>query len=455
MLKKRWLAVVAICLSIFLILALVKFFQIRAAIAFGESFPEPSETVEFQSIAYSSWQPQIKVSGEVRAPQEVELRNEVAGVIAKIGFNSGASIEKGQLLLQLDIAEEQAQLSALQPQIALAEKDFKRLSGIKNKQAVSQQLIDQARSQLGVVNGQAASIKESITNKTIVAPFDGNSGLHDFEVGEYIEADTLVAWLVGNTEELWIDFQLPQQHGKIETGQTITAEAPELFKGQRVGQVLVVGPAFSRATRSLAVRAAIANQDNTITPGSFVTVSAPTGVEQTIIRLPSTAVRFDSFGSYVFFLEQQSQQWRAKRQPVTVLAKEQYQTILQADLSEGMTVATVGAYKLREGLLVKLSGNGVLSPAAENPVDVNVSNPNTANNQGSAAELELSKIEPGNIESSESPQTPASSIEILEPTSNEPGPDLMPESKTKPNFDSAPVPTTIEAPTESEASTSE
>jgi hypothetical protein len=128
---------------------------------------------------------------------------------------------------------------------------------------------------------------------------------------------------------------------------------------------------------------------------------------------------------------------------------------LQADLSEGMTVATVGAYKLREGLLVKLSGNGVLSPAAENPVDINVSNPNTANNQGSAAELELSKIEPGNIESSESPQTPASSIEILEPTSNEPGPDLMPESKTKPNFDSAPVPTTIEAPTESEASTSE
>ncbi len=45
MLKKRWLVVVAVCLSVFLILALVKFLQIRAAIAFGESFPEPSETV--------------------------------------------------------------------------------------------------------------------------------------------------------------------------------------------------------------------------------------------------------------------------------------------------------------------------------------------------------------------------------------------------------------------------
>ncbi len=438
MLKKRWLAVVAICLSIFLILALVKFFQIRAAIAFGESFPEPSETVEFQSVAYSSWQPQIKVSGEVRAPQEVELRNEVAGVIAKIGFKSGASVEQGQLLLQLNIAEEQAQLSALQPQIALAEKDFKRLSGIKNKQAISQQLIDQARSQLGVVNGQAASIKESIANKTIVAPFNGKSGLHDFEVGEYIETDTLVAWLVGNTEELWIDFQLPQQHGKIEAGQTIAAEAPELFEGQRVGQVLVVGPAFSRATRSLAVRAVIANQDNTITPGSFVTVSAPTGAEQTIIRLPSTAVRFDSFGSYVFFLEQQSQQWRAKRQPVTVLAKEQYQTILQADLSEGMTVATVGAYKLREGLLVNLSGDGAASSANENSVTVSISDQSTIDNLSSEEEIEAGKL----------PQPPESSAEKEEPTSVEPDLELN-------LVPSIVVPSTIDAPTESEASTSE
>ncbi|MBL4670986.1 MAG: efflux RND transporter periplasmic adaptor subunit [Arenicella sp.] len=436
MLKKRWLAVVAICLSIFLILALVKFFQIRAAIAFGESFPEPSETVEFQSIAYSTWQPQIKVSGEVRAPQEIELRNEVAGVIAKIGFKSGSLIKKGQLLIQLDIAEEQAQLSALEPQIELAEQDFKRLSGIKNKQAVSQQLIDQARSQRGVVKGQAASIKESIANKTIVAPFGGNSGLHDFEVGEYIEADTLISWLVGNTDELWVDFKLPQQHGKIEAGQAITAAAPELFEGQRVGQVSVVEPAFSRTTRSLAVRAVIANQDKAITPGSFVTVSAPTGPEQTIIRLPSTAVRFDSFGSYVFLLEQQSQQWRAKRKSVTVLAKEQYQTILKTDLSEGMVVATVGAYKLREDLLVKLSGDGSVSTDAEQ-----VNHQSTADNLATTAEVGPSEL----------PQPLTSSVETIEPASDEPGANLKLE--LKPEFDAAT--TVIEAQIDSEASTSE
>lgn len=426
MLKKRWLAVIAICLSIFLILALVKFFQIRAAIAFGDSFPEPSETVEFEHVVYSSWQPQINISGEVRAPQEVRLRNEVAGVIAEIGFKSGALIKKGQLLLQLNIAEEQAQLSALQPQIELAEQDFKRLSGINNKQAISQQLIDQARSQLGVVRGQAASIKESITNKTIIAPFDGQSGLHDFEVGEYIEADTLVSWLVGNTNQLWVDFKLPQQSGKIEVDQIITVAAPALFEGQRTGKVAVVEPAYSRTTRSLAVRAIIPNQDNAITPGSFVTVSAPSGSKQTIIRLPSTAVRFDSFGSYVFLLEQQSQQWRAKRKPVTVLAKEQYQTVLKADLLEGAVIATVGAYKLREGLLVNLSGDGAAMQPSQNLAPDSSSEP---------VEAAIDKV---NSESDFEPD-PEPDLDL------EPKPELEPELEPAEN----------EAPIRSEANASE
>jgi membrane fusion protein (multidrug efflux system) len=399
MLKKRWLAVVAICLSIFLILALIKFFQIRAAIAFGESFPEPSETVEFQSIAYSTWQPKVTVSGEIRAPREVELRNEVAGMIAKIGFASGASLKKGNLLVQLDIAEEQAKLSALKPQIQLAKQDFERLSGIKNKQAISQQLIDQARSQLGVVRGQAASINESISNKTIIAPFDAISGLHDFEVGEYIAAETLIARLVGNTEVLWVDFKLPQQHAKIVVGENITVTAPELFAGQRSGQVSVIEPAFSRDTRSLGVRAVIANADKAITPGYFVTVSAPTGLEQTVIRLPSTAVRFNSFGSYVFLLEQNLAQWRAKKKPVTVLAKDQYQTVLKADLLEGALVATIGAYKLREGLLVNLSGDNKVSYETQK-----ADQKSTVNNQSIA-------IETVSQNSPKEPNSPNPSIE--------------------------------------------
>ncbi len=359
MLKKRWLAVLGLCLGIFFLLAAIKFTQIRAAIAFGESFPEASETVQSQRVSFSQWQPTIKVAGEVRAPKEVELRTETSGVIAKIGFESGAKVEEGTLLLQLDSAEEQARLAALKPQIKLAEKDYKRLSGIKNREAVSQQLIDQARSQLGVVQGEAASVRENITNKTITAPFTGRTGLHDFEVGEYINSGTLITRLVGENDELWVDFALPQQHATLNLGDGIIVSAEGLFDGAREGKVSVIEPALSRQTRSLSVRAVLPNLDKAITPGAFVNIATPIGQLQTVVRLPSTAVRTNSFGDYVFLLEKDAKnQWRAKRKPVSVLAKVENDTILKPSLTKNDIVATLGAYKLREGLLVNIESDG-------------------------------------------------------------------------------------------------
>lgn len=354
MLSKRWLAVLLFCVGIFVLLALIKFFQVRAAIEFGESFPEPSETVQYQAVAYSNWRPTIQVIGEILAPQEVVLRTETAGVIAKLGFKPGAEVKQGDVLLQLDVAEEQARLAALEPQLELARKDYERLAGIK-RQAVSQQLIDQAKSRLGVARGEVAAVKESIVNKTVIAPFDGISGLHDFELGEYIAADTLVTRLVGDTQELWVDFQLPQQHSQIDIGSIVMINAPGLFEGKLEATVSVVEPAFSRATRSLGVRAIFPKTQYAPTPGSIVNVAVPSGQTTQVVSLPSTAVRHDQFGSFVYLLNRdEADQWRASPARVVELAKAGLTSFLEPSIAEGDRVATTGAFKLSEGKLVNL-----------------------------------------------------------------------------------------------------
>lgn len=43
---RRWITVAVICVLVFVVLAGYKALLIRDAIAFGESFPEQSETVE-------------------------------------------------------------------------------------------------------------------------------------------------------------------------------------------------------------------------------------------------------------------------------------------------------------------------------------------------------------------------------------------------------------------------
>ncbi|MEO0367222.1 MAG: efflux transporter periplasmic adaptor subunit, partial [Pseudomonadota bacterium] len=60
---RPWLYAVGGCLILVVVLGFVKFTQIRAAIAFGESFPEPSETVQTTIVEYQSWQPSMTVVG--------------------------------------------------------------------------------------------------------------------------------------------------------------------------------------------------------------------------------------------------------------------------------------------------------------------------------------------------------------------------------------------------------
>ncbi|HBO93078.1 MAG TPA: efflux transporter periplasmic adaptor subunit, partial [Gammaproteobacteria bacterium] len=76
---RKWGITALSCVLIFAALAAFKVLEIRAAIAFGESFPEHSESVELAVVATTQYTPAIRVIGEMVAPQRLDLRNELAG----------------------------------------------------------------------------------------------------------------------------------------------------------------------------------------------------------------------------------------------------------------------------------------------------------------------------------------------------------------------------------------
>lgn len=350
---KPWLIVLVICITMLLILGATKFFQIKAAIEFGESFPEASETVEAQTTSLTDWQATIAVIGTLRAPQEIELRTETAGTIAQVGFASGSAVTAEQRLLQLDISEEQARLQAVTAQIELARQNVERISGLTNKSAVSKQQSDNVASQLAVAQAEAASVSEMIANKTVTAPFSGLTGLHDFEVGEYLPANTLITKLVGKTDTLWVDFSLPQQYARFKSGTKITLRAPGFDNAGLQAEVIAVEPAISEQARDLKARALLDNRNSALKPGGVINAQVPVGQVQSVFRLPSTAIRADAFGTFVFALKKDDkQQLRAVKRPVSVAAREGDFAVILGRLDVGELIATKGSFKLREGLLV-------------------------------------------------------------------------------------------------------
>lgn len=359
--KYPWTSLVVFAFLLVLVLAYVKYTQIMAAIAFGESFPEPSETVQLTQTEESSWQPMLELVGEVRASRAVELRNELDGFITAVDFVSGQAVEQGQRLLQIDISEEAAALAGAKADYELASANLNRLLALNNPDAVSRIRLDEAKAQRSTAAAAVARLESIINRKTITAPFSGRVGVHQFEVGEYLAANTQVTRLVDTQASLWVDFRLPQQYGDIAMGTpvqvtstasgTAGAAAPMIL-----GEVIAIDPDVERSSRTRRARVQIEPSPSVVS-GSLVTVSVPVGDVKSVVRLPSAAVRVDAFGRFVYLIATADDgKLRAARQPVTEVGREGETSIIDSGLVADQTVATVGAFKLSEGLWVKEAG---------------------------------------------------------------------------------------------------
>jgi len=352
----RWLWTFLFCLVVVSVLGFVKFSQIKAAIAFGESFPEPSETVNTVIAEKSDWQSTLTVMGEVVATRSIDIRNELAGMITKVGFASGAKVTKGQLLLQLDIENEQAQLEALKAQAKINQLDVNRFAELIKSNASSRDQLDRASAQLAVAKANLRALQSTIAKKTLTAPFDGVAGLHQIEVGAYLSANTDITRLVSASDDVWVDFQVPQEHNDLVTGDMVQVSSSSMLSNSYAAKVIAQSQEIEIESRNLRVRALWSNVPSKIKPGALVKVSLPISQNISVMRLPNVAIRYDAFGAFVFILNQDNKgAWRASRQSIEVRSNEKNVAIVTMGLKDNDTVATTGSSKLKQGMLVNVA----------------------------------------------------------------------------------------------------
>ena len=353
----RWLSAFLIIVVVIGSLAWIKYSQVMAAIAFGESFPEPSETVNVTTTYSEVWSPSFTVLGELKSPKEAMLRNELEGVIETINLVPGEIVEKGTLLVQLNVQEEQAQLQAAKARIEIAQLDVSRLGRLSTANAASQDQLDRAKSQLKVAEAEAAALVAAINRKTVYAPFTGLVGLHDLDAGEYLTANTNLVRLVANNPELWVDFSVPQNKAEILVGDTVSIlDADE--QTPHTAKVIAIEPQLTIQSRSLPVRASIANAAG-LSPGEMVQVSVLRKQQVDVVPLPIAALRYDSFGGFVFVLNKDDKgEYRAERRPVTVAYSDENIALIDSGLQRNETVATTGSYKLSAGKLTFVKEQG-------------------------------------------------------------------------------------------------
>lgn len=355
---RRWSITLVVCLVVTAALASFKILQIRSAIAFAESFPEHSETVELQVARQIEYTPVVNVTGEAVAPKRVELTNELSGRIAAVNTKSGARVAKGQVIVQLDISEEEARLRSARAREELAKLAYQRQSNLIKTNAASQAQLDEARAELQVITSEIEVLNSTINKKTIKAPFNGVVGLHQLEAGNFLQSNALITTVVGSTGYVWVDFSLPQFYIHLSKGDPVEARLVQHASNRHErffpGEVVAREATISSLSRSRRYRAMLSTDSLLFMHNAVMEVKVPVAEPRQVVAVPSLAVQYDALGPYVYLLLEGEKEgtYRARRRELVIGPKQGDLVTVSSGLSEGDLIAGAGAFKLKPGMLV-------------------------------------------------------------------------------------------------------
>jgi len=364
--------------------------------------------------AFSTHVPTLHLYGEAVAGRQVELRVLVPGEVVRVGDNlrDGSLVKKGEMLLEIDkfayqgalveaqanlreaqagVAEsaarvklEQDGLARAQEQLTLARRDLDRAVELakggalsaktvddrklvvsqreqaveqhQNTLAVEQARADQQRASLARLEWRVSDAERKLADTTLTAPFDAHVSGVSAEVGRVLNANDVVATLIGSAD---VEVKLSltdNQYGRI------VADAGTVI-GRPVEVVWTLGSTSSRyAGRIERVAAEIKPESGGVSvyvkidpasgapalrSGAFVEVQVPDRSYPNAVRLPETAL----YGSDTVYVV--GADGRLARREVELLGHDGTDIFVSGALKPGEHVVTSRISEIGEGLKVE------------------------------------------------------------------------------------------------------
>lgn len=312
--------------------------------------------------------------GTLESVRQVTVSPEVAGRVTQIFFDSGATVQAGAPLVQLNDQTEQADLLAQRAQARLAELNLERSLSLRRNQAGPQTTVDQNRAQLDEVNANIKRTEALIAEKLIRAPFDGNLGIRQVNVGQYLTAGATVVTLT-DLSTLHVNFTLPEQsRERIRVGQElrITSDA---FPGRHFpATITTIEPQVNEDTRAIKVQGTMENPDRTLLPGMFANVQVVLPPEPDVVVVPETAIDYTLYGDSVFVVREKpgpdgKPGLVAERVPVTAGDRGANRVEIRRGVQPGERVIVSGQLKLNNGAAVSIAEGAALPTPERIPVN--------------------------------------------------------------------------------------
>lgn len=357
----RWFIIVGLGLAL-LVGALVGFNAFRAhmiAQFFAHNKPPPA--VVTVAEAKSEVVPNLlTVYGSLAAVHQVNVTSDVSGRITDILFKSGTHVKAGTPLVQLFDGPEQGDLASFKAQATMGQLALDRAKQLAARQFGPQSTVDQAQSTYDQAMAGIAKTEALISQKLVRAPFEGELGVRQVEVGQFLTAGTMIVSLT-DLSQLYANFTATEKDsGELKVGQTVRISV-DAYPGKTFqGKITTIEPQVATDTRNIRAQATIANPDHILKPGMFATTTVVLPDKPPAITVPETAVDYTLYGDSVFLItEKKGDDGKTSLTAVRTFVEAGNRINGRAEILKGVKagdrVVAVGQLKLQSGGAVTIS----------------------------------------------------------------------------------------------------
>ena len=252
---------------------------------------EPITEIEFADI--------VEALGTARASESVVLTSRVSDTVARVNFDDGQIVSKGDLLVELHSVEEQALLKEANATLLEAESQYARIDDLVTRGNASTSSLDAQKRQVDEARFRVEAAKARIADRLIRAPFDGVLGLRQVSEGSFLSSNTAIT-TIDDIDTIYLDFSVPERFiatlaPRQEVEAKVRAYPDRVFKGK----VKTIDSRVDSVTRTVVVRAEISNRDRLLRPGLLMLVEL-TSRRWQALSVPEQAVVPTGGNNYVF-----------------------------------------------------------------------------------------------------------------------------------------------------------
>jgi len=304
---------------------------------------------------------EVEAIGTAKANESVSLTSRVTDTVSKVNFEDGNYVETGQILVELTNSEETALLAEAQASVDEATRQFNRLQNLISQNLASQTQLDIEQARMQTSQARLEAIIARLDDRLIRAPFSGVLGFRNVSPGTLLSPNIVVTTL-DDIGIIKLDFSVPELYlAALSKGQEVIATSPAYPDRQFVGEVRTIDSRVDPVTRSITIRAHLANNDRLLRPGMLLTVNLIRSRSFALL-VPEEAIIPIQNKHFVYV----AQEGVAKRVEVEVGRMQPGTVEILSGLSEGQQVITQGIIKVRPGSKIEIKGERDKPGSADN-----------------------------------------------------------------------------------------